>query len=161
MKPKNALIRFKQLLPADRTFSAGLDAMLGFYESERFGGACIEDGGDMLLFQWGTYNWGHREHFEIDITRQLIWDPRGWITKWWFTKLLGHPSIDYQAIWQLSHTLRFAPTSELRKLKSGNQWCSSPEHLQEFNQFILDHKVYQAVGNRVDGEFSLTFGDAE
>lgn len=135
--------------------------MLGFYESERFEGTCVDDGGDMLLFQWGTYDWGDGEHFEIDITRQLIWDPRSWIAKWWFTKLLAHPSIDYQAMWQLSLTLRFLPTDELRKLESGNQWCKSPEHLPKFSQFILSHKAYQSVGKRENGKFSLTFGDVE
>lgn len=26
----------------------------------------------MLLFQWGTYDWGHGPHFEVDLTRELI-----------------------------------------------------------------------------------------
>ena len=26
----------------------------------------------MLLYQWGTYDWGEGKYFQIDITRQFI-----------------------------------------------------------------------------------------
>ena len=46
--------------------------MLRFYGDESVAG-CRDDGaGDMLLYQWGTYDWGAGESFEFDITRQLI-----------------------------------------------------------------------------------------
>ena len=46
--------------------------MLAFYASERCDGCVLEEDGDMLLFQWGTYNWGDSTHFELNITRQLM-----------------------------------------------------------------------------------------
>jgi hypothetical protein len=30
----------------------------------------------MLLFQWGTYDWGTGEHFGFNLTRQLIGEGR-------------------------------------------------------------------------------------
>jgi hypothetical protein len=81
MKPKGTADRFKQLLPTEKTFAAGLEAMLQFYQNERVDGTRLDEGGDMLLFQWGKHDWGDGEHFEINITRQLIWDTRAWFTK--------------------------------------------------------------------------------
>ena len=47
-----------QLSPA-----AGVAAMMTFYKSERADDCDIDSDGDMLLFQWGTYDWGDGEHF--------------------------------------------------------------------------------------------------
>lgn len=33
---------------------------------------CEGPHGDMLLFQWGTYDWGSGRRFELSITRQFI-----------------------------------------------------------------------------------------
>ena len=46
--------------------------MLAFYESMRFDDVDLAADGDMLLYQWGTYDWGRGASFEFDITRQLI-----------------------------------------------------------------------------------------
>jgi hypothetical protein len=43
------------------------------YEQSRIE-ATAETDGDMLLFQWGTYDWGMGKSFEIDLTRQTIDD---------------------------------------------------------------------------------------
>jgi hypothetical protein len=49
----------------------GIAQMLAFYESVAAQG-CAKDSGDMLLFQWGTFDWGQGEHFELNITRKFI-----------------------------------------------------------------------------------------
>ena len=49
--------------------------MLDFYREVRADDCDLDAGGDMLLFQWGTYDWGSGEAFEYDITRQLIREP--------------------------------------------------------------------------------------
>jgi hypothetical protein len=43
-------------LPA-LTVRSGIQEMLAFYESVLPTG-CVNERGDMLLFQWGTYDWG-------------------------------------------------------------------------------------------------------
>ena len=39
------------------TVRSGIEEMLAFYESVLPTG-CVNESGDMLLFQWGTYDWG-------------------------------------------------------------------------------------------------------
>ncbi len=53
------------------TPAEGIDLMVHYYRDVRVQGCALEADGDMLLFQWGTYNWGEGEHFEVGITRQL------------------------------------------------------------------------------------------
>ncbi|HZS24691.1 MAG TPA: hypothetical protein VFA30_06840 [Gaiellaceae bacterium] len=67
------------------------------------------DGGDMVLFQWGVYDWydGNGERFEIDFTRQFsILTRRG----------------DYDHMEQLHCTFQYEPTEELRALGAGDEW---------------------------------------
>jgi hypothetical protein len=84
--------------------SVGVAAMLRFYSECRAAG-CGEAGSDMLLFQWGTYDWGEGAHFELDITRQVILPDEE----------------DDDAIWQLHMTYLFLPTDELSTLGSNNR----------------------------------------
>ena len=50
----------------------GFDAMLAFYREVRAEGYDLARDGDMLLYQWGTYDWGRGKHFELSMTRQLL-----------------------------------------------------------------------------------------
>lgn len=49
----------------------GVSEMLEFFREAGAEGCTLPDG-DMLLFQWGTYDSGPGPHFEVDITRQFI-----------------------------------------------------------------------------------------
>jgi hypothetical protein len=46
----------------------GIETMLEF----RSQNACTACSDDMLLYQWGSYNWGNGKYFELNITRQFI-----------------------------------------------------------------------------------------
>jgi hypothetical protein len=74
----------------------GFDALLDFYREVRADDVVLEDSGDMLLYQWGTYDWGEGKHFELNLTRQLIVEPGG-----------------DDNIWQLSLTYHFDATDDL------------------------------------------------
>ena len=87
--------------------SVGIQAMLGFYQDRRVDGCDPTGDGDMLLFQWGTYDWGEGERFELDLTRQVILPDEE----------------DDDAIWQLHLTYRFPTSPKLASLESGNRWC--------------------------------------
>ena len=134
MKPSSAkkefLVRLKQagkaleaLLPAE-----GVGAMLTFYMSQRAEGCASDEDGDMLLYQWGTNDWGDGEIFEFEITRQLI---------------VANGEDD--DIRQLSLTFQFKPTKALRELGEGNRWCDSPADVESFRKFIHTSKVFMTL----------------
>ena len=62
---------------------------------------------DGLLAQYGTYDWGDGEHFQLDMTRQYAFDDEDG---------------EYSHMAQLRCTFLFTPDQELRALGSGNLW---------------------------------------
>src|SRR5437879_13288813 len=120
MKVASAKKRFLQLIkPKASQLSSlspvdGITLMLSFYLDERADGCEIDEDGDMLLYQWGCYDWGNGESFEFNITRQFM-DADG----------------QDEDIRQLSLTFKFKPTESLRKLADGNRWCRSPDENSE------------------------------
>jgi hypothetical protein len=91
---------------------------------------CSEgDQGDGLLFQWGVYDWGRGEFFELGFTRQFA--------------MIGKNDDD--ALYQLHLTLRFAPLDSLRAVKEGNRWCWSVEGRKNMESFITKSEALTAV----------------
>jgi len=111
------------------TPSRALESMLSFYGDIRADECDVAGDGDMLLFQWGTYDWGDGDHFELDITRQFVFG--------------GGEDED---IWQFHVTFRFATTEGLANLASGQRWCRSLEDLSDFTLFVRQHPASVAVG---------------
>ena len=109
----------------------GIEQMLSFYRSMPASG-CAGPDGDMLLFQWGTYDWGEGRHFEIGITRQFIEQDAG---------------EDDDAISQLSLTYRFEPTPERVTLGDGNRWCHGPAETASFRASVLSSPPCVACGD--------------
>src|SRR5436309_13551988 len=52
--------------------SDGVKHALSFYRDVRAEGCRMDMDGDMLLYQWGTNDWGNGEFFDVNVTRQLI-----------------------------------------------------------------------------------------
>lgn len=134
MKVASAKKRFLQMIkPTAPQLSSlspgeGIALMLSFYQDERADGCEIGEDGDMLLYQWGCYDWGQGEMFEFNITRQFM-DAAG----------------EDEDIRQLSLTFKFKPSESLRKLTDGNRWCRSPDEIREFRSFIESSAAYKAV----------------
>lgn len=151
MKHETVLNEFERFLlryipnPESRTVQHGVAAMLAFYRDERAEGCVIERDGDMLLYQWGVYDWGKGEFFELDITRQLV--PNG--------------SCEDEDIWQLSLTFKFDPTPELRDIGRGNRWCPTPNDLTEFESFIRASKAYQTLAPAAAKTMDIDYQCAE
>ncbi len=82
----------------------------------------------MLLFQWGTYNWGDGTQFEIDITRLFI----------------ESAAEDDDAISQLQLTFKFPPGKDTAALGDGNHWCNSQSETQQFREFIFSNRAFLA-----------------
>jgi hypothetical protein len=115
--------------------------MIVFYRDTRAEACDLDADGDMLLFQCGTYDWGHGRHFEFDITRQFI---------------VGSGEDD--DISQLNFTVRFSPEPDLTAAGSANRWCTSPSGLEEWASFVRGTRAFQLVGNRRDGVAELAYG---
>jgi len=101
MTPSTSVNAFEEFIEGrggalpDLTVRTGVAEMLAFYETVLPVG-CASQNGDMLLFQWGIYDWGDGKHFEINMTRQFI----------------ESAAEDDDAISQLQLVFRFAPDKE-------------------------------------------------
>ena len=120
----------------------GIQRMLTFYREVRVEGCALDADEDMLLYQWGTYDWGKGESVELDITRQLI---------------VGDGDED---IFQLSLTFKFESAESLRQIGNGNHWCHSLEELEEFQAFISGSPAFQILGRKEPSEVQLEYGIA-
>ena len=109
----------------------GLEQMFLFYRSAPAVG-CVGPDRDMLLFQWGTYDWGQGRHFELNVTRQFI----------------EQELQDDDAISQLSLTYKFEPTHEYEALGDGNHWCHSLDELASFQTLALSSPAYALAADR-------------
>jgi hypothetical protein len=163
MQASSALHAFQEFLTASGlsldilTPSQATDSMIQFYKQLRADECDIEADADMLLFQWGVHNWGAGEFFEYNITRQLIYpetipaDPA----------LLDDEEGEEEIIGQLSLTLKYAPTSDLRAITSGNRWCPNLTDLSTFTTFIADCEATRQVQHHAIVTRELHFENAE
>lgn len=72
-KTFEAFLAGKGIAPEQVTPPQAIDLMVEFHGSVRFD--WVEKNhqdADMLLFQYGVYDWGQGENFEVNITRQLM-----------------------------------------------------------------------------------------
>jgi hypothetical protein len=116
-------------------------SMVEFYRTVRCTDVAPERG-DALLYQWGLYNWGKGEHFEFNLTRQLI--RRG-----------GAADSD---IHQLSLTLFFTPSPEFADVGKSDRWCWSVADLAPFESFIRQGQTYLAVATAMPISSGLAYG---
>lgn len=148
MKSHEAKDEFEKLLFAqdDHAFPLVMvNTMLRFYNSVRVDDCILENEGDMLLFQWGTYDWGQGRWFRLNITRQII--PQ-------------HAEDDDDEIFQLSATAKFHPSAELDALGFGNQWCSSLDELADFFAFIATTAAIQRLHTEPCAEVEIEYSCA-
>jgi hypothetical protein len=149
MKPRFARKTFLQRIEAaghslaSLRPSDGIDLLLRFYREERAEGCAIDEDGDMLLFEWGCFDWGEGESFELKITRQFM----------------GGGGED-EEIRQLSLTFKFSPSASLRNAGQGNRWCSTPDGLDEFRSFITASPATKAVAESQPIKVTLRYGVA-
>lgn len=105
--------------------SDAVQLMVDFYRSTPSDPTVYEEDGDMLLYQWGVYDWGTGPSFEFDLVRQLI-DSDGEME-------------------QVHLTLHFDPMPELSVLGDGNRWCAAPDELDDFRDFVTESPAFGLV----------------
>lgn len=116
----------------------GIEQMIGFFEEVKPSG-CARSRGDALLYQWGTYDWGKGENFELNLTRQFIEN--------------GESGDD--AISQLQMTFSYPASAQFRAFGSGNRWCWSKEEVPGFRQFILSRPEFLALADAATQNVSV------
>lgn len=135
MKPSTSATSFEEFLArrhlaiSTLTIPQIVENTLAFYRAVRALGLSPNHDSDMLLFQWGVFNWGKGEFFEFDVTRQFI--------------TAGESGDD--AISQLRCTAYFVPTSNLRAIPVSNRWCPSVSEADSFSKYIVGSAAYRAV----------------
>ena len=95
---------------------------------------------DMLLFQYGVYDWGDEngEHFSFDITRQIC---------------VSEEDEPYQ----LNFTLVFDPDS-FSKIKSHDSWSDQFDSSIDFVNHIKSTAGYEAANKSEIKKVELIFG---
>jgi hypothetical protein len=91
----------------------------------------------MILFQWGTFDWGSGPAFEYDIIRQLCIEID-------YDALINSDDDEEdddeddlgEGIWQLHLTVYFRPDEENARLGSGERWLERPDGIGEFARWI-------------------------
>ena len=149
--PLNARQEFERFLGArglherDLNLADGCEAFFDFYRDLRPQGRVFElEDADMLLFQWGTYDWGRGELFSFNLTRQLIVSEDG----------------EDEDIWQLGFTFEFEPDKELTVLGSGNKWCHSLSQLFEFREYVYRSAAFTTCTERQIRQIVIEYGVA-
>lgn len=135
MSPNTSAAEFQSFLTRRGILLSSMDtsqlveSALSFYETVN--AACLAEGSgtDMLLFEWGVYNWGQGEHFELGITRQF----------------LSTDGEDDDAISQLRCTAYFEPLPALRAFPASSRWCGSLADLPAFSVFVRESAAYLSV----------------
>ena len=139
-EPRNARQEFEKVLSGrglregDLDLADGCAAVFDFYRDMRPQGRVFEqhEDADMLLFQWGTNDWGRGEHFAFNLTRQLV----------------TCEDAEDEDIWQLRLTFKFEPDNELRALSRGDNWCGSLTELPEFREYVHRSAAFTACNER-------------
>lgn len=118
----------------------GFAAMLEFYEV-RVDGCDPDQDGDMLLYQWGTYDWGSGPQFDLDLTRQVIFpDEEG-----------------DDGIWQLNLTYRYDPKPFTDSMDRGDRWSSSFPGVSDFRRFLLDSDPFKELQSKTPRAVECNF----
>ncbi len=115
-----------------------VEAMTRFYRDHRIVKDLHSPDDDMLLFQYGTYDWdGKGAAFDLDLTRQV-------------------PNPEEEEFFQLRLTLRYRP-GDIGDLKSFNLWSINSPSLTEWVSSIKQSEGYVRASNAIPFEYNVTW----
>ena len=148
MRPDTAKSEFESFVAqqgskiAELRPSRGLHLMIEFYRQVRAEGVLeLEEDGDTLLYEWGTFDWGNGNYFQVGMTRQFV-----------DAALEGDDAIS-----QLRLIFRFPPTEDLIRLKHGDRWCDQPKWLSEFETYVWGSEVQDALSTAMPEAVDLVY----
>lgn len=127
-------LKDRRVKEKDITLESLMDLVLAYFQEVQFESADIENDGDMMLFEYGTYDWGQGKFFQIGLTRQLI-------------EMHEDDEEQEDHMYQLRVTLFYNPT-EFETVGDFNKWSSTCSSLNDFKDVIINSAGYQAALNR-------------
>lgn len=113
-----------------------LALMIADYEGTAIPGCDREQDGDMLLAQWGTYDFFGEPEYHFDVTRQFT-----------VTAFEDGPMS------QLQMTLRYTPRDDRRY--EGNLWSHSHPTLESFRQAVEEQPGFRVVADAAAPKLSM------
>jgi len=134
MLPRESVMTFKKQLEKANIkienvyLNEVIDQCIQFYQITRCEKVDLNNDGDMILVQWGSYDWGSGRYFEFDITRQFI--------------EIGKEGDD--AFSQFRFTLYYPPDIFDKSVK-GNKWFNNPNNCSEIKKYILQLPIYNQL----------------
>lgn len=131
------LVIDKGYLLSDLSVNDGFTLFLQFYQIKRVKAYDIQKDQDMLLFEYGVYDWGDGESFYLSFTRQLS------------------SSSPWAKMWQFKLQFKFPVVQELSEISSDNLWCSGLNEVDLFRDNIATSVGFQSVSANRDGTISL------
>lgn len=105
---------------------------IDYYQDVKFDAFNEEDDGDMLLFQYGTYNFQEERYFQINFTRQ-------------FYEVYED---DSHQICQLGVTFFYCPKN-FYDIISFNKWSANFSNLTDFHNVIIDSDGFKKALNEI------------
>lgn len=121
--------KFKNLVnlnlgdPSRINMDSMVDTLLEFYQKEKASWLRHEADADMLLFQYGTYNWdGAGPKFELNVTRQV-----------------KHP-VEEEFV-QFGLTMFFSP-ADIGELEAFNTWSIDRTNIEDWMHVVKNSAGY-------------------
>ena len=121
MAALEALIASRGLKVGTLNATQAVDVILEFYATERADGTVrLDEDGDMLLYEFGVFDWGEGPSFEFGLTRQFI----------------QASAVDDDAMSQLELILHYEASDDARDVGHSAVWCHHPDNISEFRAVI-------------------------
>jgi hypothetical protein len=126
LNPKKSDKVLRKIIGPIHSCQDAVDQFLVFFESHPVKKIKAHEEEDMLLFQYGTYNWDRKgPKFEFNLTRQF-----------------EIPNQD--EFLQLGLTLYYPP-EKLQTIESFNAWSTDYKELQSFKTMIETSEAFQTL----------------
>lgn len=122
-------LKARRVKETDITLESLMDLVLVYFQEVPFETADAENDGDMLLFEYGIFDWGQDKFFQIGLTRQLI-------------EMRDDEEEDEDHMYQLRITLFYRPTG-FEPVGDFNKWSSDCSNLKDFKDVIVNSAGYQ------------------
>ena len=117
-----------------------LGLVMDFYDQEKLTSTLDIEDSDMLLFQYGHYDWdGTGQKFELDLTRQFMTSSEG-------------------DMYQMRLTL-FYPSTEIGEITPYSLWHSDLPTMNDWKRTVLNTEGFRRASASPPSDYFITLGE--